>query len=247
MPRPNALVAIIALQLAGHEASCAACRSAGLQLAVVERHRIALPELLVQPLRLLDRGAVDDAACRRSSRSMRSTSASFSPAFTVRTHLEAEVGAREAGDVHRAGRVMPSWRAMSSRTSAVAVAVSASTGGRAEPLDDGAQREVVGPEVVPPLAHAVRLVHDEQAHRAREQVLEEVAVLEALGREVEDLALALRHLPRRLARLGRGEVRVHGQRVHAVRVRACRCWSFISAMSGLTTTVRPGRSSAGSW
>ena len=92
---------------------------------------------------------------------------------------------------------------MSARTSAVAVAVSASTGGLPSRFDDGAEREVVGAEVVAPLAHAVRLVDDEEAHRAREQQIEEVAILEALGREVEDLALAVGHLARRLARLAR--------------------------------------------
>ena len=53
---------------------------------------------------------------------------------------------------------MPSWRAMSSRTSAVAVAVSAMTGGRPEPLDHRPEREIVGAEIVSPLAHAVRFV-----------------------------------------------------------------------------------------
>ena len=106
---------------------------------------------------------------------------------------------------------------MSSRTSAVAVAVSASIGGRPSRFDDRAEREVVGTEVVAPLADAVRFVDDEQAHRAREQALEEVAVLEALGREVEDLALAVLDLPARLARLARRQMRVHRERVDAVR------------------------------
>ena len=40
-------------------------------------------------------------------------------------------------------------------------------GGPAQLLDHGAQLEVLGAEVVAPLAHAVRLVHHEQADRRR--------------------------------------------------------------------------------
>ncbi len=112
---------------------------------------------------------------------------------------------------------MPSCRTMSSRTSAVAVAVSASMGGRPSALHHRAERQVVGAKIVSPLAHAVRFVDDEQADLAREQPVEEVAVLEALGREVEDLALAVQDLPRGFTRLRRVEMRVHGERVDAVR------------------------------
>ena len=69
-----------------------------------------------------------------------------------------------------------------------------------------------------PLAHAVRLVHHEKAHGAREEVVEEVAVLESLRREIENLALALEDPPRGLSRLTRREMRVHGECVHAVRL-----------------------------
>ena len=117
----------------------------------------------------------------------------------------------------------------------------------AEPRDDGAEREVVGTEVVPPLAHAVRLVDDEQAHGAREQSIEEVAVLEPLRREIEDLALALLDLPRRLARLAASERCECMASASTPCACSLSCWSFISAMSGLTTTVSPGSSSAGSW
>jgi hypothetical protein len=62
----------------------------------------------------------------------------------------------------------------------------------------------------------VRLVDHEQRDLAGQQVLEEFAVLEALGREVEDLALAALDFLDDLARLRVGQVRVHGQRVDAV-------------------------------
>jgi hypothetical protein len=70
---------------------------------------------------------------------------------------------------------------------------------------------------VPPLAHAVRLVDDEQADLPREQRLEEVAVLEALGRDVQDVAPAAGERGLRVARLPRREVRVHGEHVDALR------------------------------
>ena len=136
---------------------------------------------------------------------------------------------------------------MSSRTSAVAVAVSARTGGRPEPRDDRAEREIVGPEVVAPLAHAVRFVDHEQADGSREQSLEEIAILEPLGREVEDLAAAVGHA---LAPTSRacGSVRCECMASASTPCAASlSCWSFISAMSGLTTTVRPGSINAGSW
>ena len=87
----------------------------------------------------------------------------------------------------------------------------------AEPLDHGAEREIVGTEVVAPLAHAVRFVDDEQAHGAREQPLEEVTILESLGREIENLSAAFADTLGELARLDVGEMRVHRERVDAVR------------------------------
>ena len=63
----------------------------------------------------------------------------------------------------------------------------------------------------------MRLVNDKEGDLAREQLLEEVAILEALGGEIENLAREVFHSLLRVARLGRGEMRVHGQRVDAVR------------------------------
>ena len=69
-----------------------------------------------------------------------------------------------------------------------------------------------------PLTHTVRFVHDEQAHGAREQPVEELAVLEAFRSEIENLPFAVEHLSRRLARFTRREMRVHRERRHAMRL-----------------------------
>ena len=53
---------------------------------------------------------------------------------------------------------------MSSRTAGVAVAVSASTVGCPSAFDDAAEREIGRPEIVTPLADAVRFVDDEERH-----------------------------------------------------------------------------------
>jgi hypothetical protein len=131
-------------------------------------------------------------------------------------NLEAQVGPSEARDRHvrRAHPELPDD-----------VAAHLLRGGRgerqngraAEPLRYRPEHQVVRAKVVPPLTHAVRLVHDEQAHLAREQPLEEFSILEALRSQVQDLSLPLHHPLVRLARFGSGEVRVHGQRIHPLR------------------------------
>ena len=55
---------------------------------------------------------------------------------------------------------------MSRATSGVAVAVEATIASAPEPARRVGEPEVLGPEVVPPLGHAVRLVDDEQPDRA---------------------------------------------------------------------------------
>ena len=60
-----------------------------------------------------------------------------------------------------------------------------------------------------PLAHAVGFVDDEAGYWAREQVLEESAVLEALRGEIEDLAVAFLDKSMRLPGFRCREMRVH--------------------------------------
>ena len=92
---------------------------------------------------------------------------------------------------------------MSAATCGVAVAVEATIDLRPEPARGVGEPEVVGPEVVPPLRDAVRLVDHEQADVGAAQALEEARRGEALGRDVEQP-----HVPgRRLldhAPVGRG-------------------------------------------
>ena len=76
---------------------------------------------------------------------------------------------------------MPSWRAMSSLTASVAVAVSASTVGLPSARHGAADPEERRAEVVPPLRDAVRLVDDQQATGAARQQLEEGGVGQPLG------------------------------------------------------------------
>ncbi len=70
---------------------------------------------------------------------------------------------------------------------------------------------------MPPLAHAMRLIDDEETDRAREEMLEERTILETLGSEVKYFSLALCDLTVRLSRLGGREVRVHRDGAHSLR------------------------------
>jgi hypothetical protein len=89
---------------------------------------------------------------------------------------------------------------MSEATSGVAVAVSATAPAR-EPVGDAGDLQVVGAEVVPPGAHAVGLVHGEEADAGAGEAGEEALVVEALRRDVEEHPLAGVHPPQDLARL----------------------------------------------
>ncbi len=62
--------------------------------------------------------------------------------------------------------------------------------GRPEPRERGADAQVVGPEVVPPLDDAVRLIDGDEREPARGERLEEPVEGEALGRGVDELVLA---------------------------------------------------------
>ena len=100
------------------------------------------------------------------------------------------------------GSRSPSRTLISSATCSVAVAVQAITVGRAEPLDHPAQPQVVGPEVVAPLRHAVGLVDGEQTDLAPRQRRQERRGGEPLGRAQHDPGAALAHVgqrPRRRA------------------------------------------------
>ena len=92
----------------------------------------------------------------------------------------------------RSGSRRPSRRATSRATRGVAVAVEA-TSARAPSVARGVgEAEVVGPEVVPPLRDAVRLVDHEQADAHLAHALEEAGRGEALGRHVEQAQVTRR-------------------------------------------------------
>ena len=81
-----------------------------------------------------------------------------------------------------------------------------------EDVRDGAEAQVVGPEVVPPLADAVRLVHDHERRLGRRQLAHHVVIGELLRREEEELQLVAAELRQRLGSLGLGHGRVDAGR-----------------------------------
>ena len=68
-----------------------------------------------------------------------------------------------------------------------------------------------------PLTHAVRFIDDEETDLARDQSLEEVAILESLGSEIEELAFTFFNLSMRLACLTAREMRMHCNGIDALR------------------------------
>jgi hypothetical protein len=61
-------------------------------------------------------------------------------------------------------------------------------GGATERLEEGSQAQVVGPEIVPPVADAMCLVDDEEGRLGRTQAFEGVVVRELLGGKKEEHA-----------------------------------------------------------
>ena len=97
-----------------------------------------------------------------------------------------------------------------------------------------------------PLRDAVRFIDGEERNAEGREPLAEAPTREALRRDVEQLDSTRRdRLEPSLDVTGRE------RRVHAVagRPRASNAstWSFISEISGETTSVGPGRSCAGTW
>ena len=71
-------------------------------------------------------------------------------------------------------------------------------GRAAQRLDRRAQPQVLGPEVVPPLTHAVRLVDHEQRDVGHGELVEHVAPRELLGRQEQELQRSLGQLVQRV-------------------------------------------------
>jgi hypothetical protein len=109
-----------------------------------------------------------------------------------------------------------------------------------------AEHAVLGPEVVAPVADAVRLVDHEAGEPAPRSARRRSRRDDALGRDVDELQLAGHEpLADRAPVVG-----ILRRREHAAATPLSfnpSTWSFMSEMSGLTTAVTPGRSSAGAW
>jgi hypothetical protein len=115
-----------------------------------------------------------------------------------------------------------------------------------EQLGQLAQLQVFGAEIVAPLRYAVGFVDGEQRDVEVAQEIQHARLHQALGRQVEHLHFAAAQAPGQFALLlgTEGEFSAAAATPSSSRVAT---WSSINAISGDTTTVRPGRSSAGTW
>ena len=137
---------------------------------------------------------------------------------------------------------------MSSATSGVAVAVSASTGGRPERVDAPRRgRRYSGRKSWPHSRDAVRLVDHEQRHVGHRELVQHLRPRELLGREEDELQRVLGELGQRRSRSRRGSVEFSCAAPPAACSRSPSTWSRWSAISGETTTVAPGVSSPAIW
>ncbi len=113
-----------------------------------------------------------------------------------------------------------------------------------ELLDDGAQTQVVGAEVVAPLGYAVRLVHHGQGRSRGANALEHVLLAELLGRHEHGFKLASRRSSSDSSRSPRATVEEScAASVAASRSTSDSTWSRCSAASGETTSTGPSMSS----
>jgi hypothetical protein len=92
----------------------------------------------------------------------------------------------------------------------------------------------------------VRLVHREERDPGAAELLQEALVVEALRRDVEQAQRAVAQ-PGPTARASSALSELSSRAAAIPRARSASIWSFISAISGETTTVTPSSSSAGSW
>ena len=191
----------------------------------------AAGEALRLLLRLLARGGVDDGRSPgpapgppSASASAASTRRSRSRAPVTSTARRARLGRAKPRTICGVSAGRPSRARISSRTIGVAVAVQASTRAAPSSASSAADPEVLRPEVVPPLADAVRLVDGDQ--RALEVAQEPAEAVEgqALRRRVDEVEAPRRHLRHAAAHLagverGREERRRHApglERLHLI-------------------------------
>ena len=105
--------------------------------------------------------------------------------------------------------------------------------------------QVLRPEIVPPLRHAVRLVdREEREPRARQQI-QAARHQQALGRDIEQVEPAVERARARRARAAPASSVELRKAARTPAWRSASTWSCMSAMSGEITTPVPARASAG--
>ena len=160
---------------------------------------------------------------------------------------EVEVGAREAAQdlvavvaqAQRVADLAPNLRRRRGRAGEHAR--------RSEPLEERADAQVVGPEVVPPLRDAVRLVDRDELHVAARERVDERVRGEPLGRGVHELVAARAASPPRDGAAARGSSVEARNVAETPRASSARTWSSMSATSGESTSVIPPSTAAGTW
>ena len=158
---------------------------------VARRTHAGRHQRFVQLLHILARGAVDDAAFRGVFQRVGGDAGQLALRLQA-LHAEEEVRAVEPG--HRLVGVAQTQKAHD-----VAPHARGGRGGerrddrtRGQLRDEVADGEVRRTEVLPPLRHAVRLVHSHERDARGSGELEEARIGKALGRHVHDLVGPLR-------------------------------------------------------
>ena len=120
-------------------------------------------------------------------------------------------------------------------------------GGVGEELAEPVELPVLGAEVVPPVADAVGLVHGDGVRPGVAQQVATRPVFTSRSGDVNTSRVTPLRMPSAVvALLADREVLSSRAAGTPMRVRPS-TWSFISAMSGDTTTVSPPRTTAGAW
>ena len=205
--------------------------------------------LLDQELRgLLHRGrGTGSRRCRRRRRARcaagRAAACCGSSLGTMRYWM---LGRSKLATKCRASRqVRAGWRSRA-WVASVAVAVSAMRGTSGQRSCSIGQRQVVGPEVVAPLRHAVRLVDREQRDLAPvEQPQRSTRPAAARGRGRAGRARRRGTPPRPARRSSRSWVELRNP-ARTPSARSASTWSCISAISGEITTPTPRGPAPGS-
>jgi hypothetical protein len=196
----------------------------------------ALRECIGQLLGAPRRGDIDDARLRRRDDPLEQR---LVRAFRVGEQLDREADVRSVLGLAQA---KPSWDLLAhGRCSSRWVRKHHRT---PELLDDGAQMQVVGAEIVAPLVYAVRLVHHGQGRSRGANALEHVLLAELLGRHEHGFELASRRSSSDSSRSPRATVEEScAASLAASRSTSDSTWSRCRAASGETTTAGPSMSS----